>query len=150
MKRQHNKINRRNFLKTMGAAGAAPAFTGVANVFAETQTKAEPKAQETKYPQVPKRKLGKTGIEVPCLSLGTNRLDNQIILRNTLDWGVNYWDTSNSYTGGNSERNIGKFLSKSPEVRKKIFIVTKASGAETVVDVEKRFQTSLKRMNTSN
>jgi len=70
--------------------------------------------------------------------------------------GVSYWDTGNSYTGGNAELTIGKFLSKSPEVRKKLFIVTKASGAgkkptpkATVEAVEQCLQTSLKRMNTN-
>jgi len=61
---------------------------------------------------------------------------------------MNYWDTAYSYSGGNSELGIGKFLAKNPEVRKKLFIVTKASDARTVADIEKRLQTSLKRMNT--
>ena len=97
---------------------------------------------------MPRRKLGKTGVDVSCLPLGTNRLDNQIILRNALEWGVTYWDTANSYVGGNSELNIGKFLSKNQEARKNLFIVSKASRARTVKRVEERLQTSLKRMNT--
>jgi len=133
---------------------------GLGSVFASAKVKAgvnEPnviasdapkKEQESKSPQVPRRKLGKTGVEVPCLALGTNRLDNQIILRNALEWGVNYWDTANSYMGGNSELNIGKLLSKNPEVRKNLFLVSKASRARTVKQVEERLQTSLKRMNT--
>ena len=135
-------------MKTMGAAG-------LGSVLASTQTKAEPnelnapaKPQEPKFPQVPRRKLGKTGVEVPCLALGTNRLDNQLILRNALQWGVNYWDTANSYMGGNSELSIGKFLLKNPQLRKELFIVSKASGAKSLADVKDRFQTSLKRMNT--
>lgn len=114
------------------------------------------KSQELKFPKVPRRKLGKTGVDVPCLSLGCNRLDNQIILRSALKWGINYWDTANSYVGGESELNIGKFLSKSPELRKDLFIVSKASGAwkastpqDVVAEVQKRLETSFKRMNTS-
>ena len=149
MKEKHNKINRRNFLKTIGAAG-------MGSVLASTQVKANPnepnagKIQEPEYPQVPRRKLGKTGIEVPCLALGTifNVVENQIILRKSFQWGVNYWDTANDYTGGNSERGIGKYLSKNPDVRKELFIVSKASRARTVADVEKRLQTSFERMNT--
>ncbi|MHC4486726.1 MAG: aldo/keto reductase [Planctomycetota bacterium] len=136
-------------MKTIGAAGLAPAFAGATkDLEASAEANAE-KKDKPKYPQVPRRKLGKTGIEVPCLSLGTNRLvDNQVILRGALRWGVNYWDTAHSYTGGNSELTIGKLLSRNPEVRKKLFIVSKASGARTVADVENRLQTSLKRMNT--
>ena len=154
MKEKHNKIDRRNFLKTVGAAGLGSVLTGC-----ESKKESEPnavdanapaKAQEPQYPQVPKRKLGKTGIEVPCLCLGGNQdlLQNQIVLRMAPQWGVAYWDTAHNYTGGNSEIGIGKFLSKNPEARKNLFITSKASGARTVADVEKRLQASLKRMNT--
>ena len=127
------------------------AAVGLGSVFASDKAKAETNApkkeQKPKFPQVPRRKLGKTGVDVPCMSLGSNRLDNQIILRNAFQWGVNYWDTANSYMGGNSELNIGKYLSKNPDARKELFIVSKASGAKSVTDVQDRFQTSLKRMN---
>ncbi|MBA7676775.1 hypothetical protein ES703_85020 [subsurface metagenome] len=147
MEKKNAKINRRNFLKTVGAAG-------IGSVFASARAKAEPsspeKSQKSRFPQVPRRKLGKTGVEVPVLALGAmfNIVDNQIILRNTLDWGVNYWDTAHNYARGNSEIGIGKYLAKNPEVRKNLFIVSKASDAETPEKVEKRLQTSLKRMNT--
>jgi len=147
VKEKHGKTSRRNFLKTVGAAG-------IGSVFASARAKAEPsspeKSQKSKLPQVPRRKLGKTGVEVPCLSIGLmyNLLENQIVLRKSLDWGINYWDTSNGYAGGNSERGIGKFFAKNPDARKKIFLVTKASGARTVADVEKRLHTSFKRMKT--
>ena len=147
MKEKHGKTSRRNFLKTVGAAG-------IGSVFASARAKAEPsspeKSQKSRFPQVPRRKLGKTGVEVPCLSIGLmyNLLENQIVLRKSLDWGINYWDTSNGYAGGNSERGIGKFFAKNPDARKKVFLVTKASGARTVADVEKRLHTSFKRMKT--
>ena len=144
MVKKRNRIDRRNFLKVMGAAGLAPAFAGATN----NEPNAPQKTQEPKFPQVPKRKLGKTGVEVSCLSLGANRLDNQTILRAAFQWGANYWDTANSYVGGNSEIEIGKFLSKNPDARKKLFIVTKASRARSVADVEERLTSSLKKMNT--
>ncbi|MHC4395711.1 MAG: aldo/keto reductase [Planctomycetota bacterium] len=146
MKDKQDKIDRRHFLKTMGAAGLAPAFAGV--------TKAEPnvpaKTQKTKYPQVPRRKLGKTGVKVSSLALGTifDLVENQTVLRMSLRWGVNYWDTANNYVGGQSELGIGKFFAKNPKARKKVFLCTKASGAKTVAEVEERLQTSLKRMKT--
>ncbi len=148
MEKKNAKIDRRNFLKTVGAAGLgsvlASAETNAADPAPSTKT------EESKPPQVPRRKLGKTGVEVSCLALGTifNVLENQILLRKSLQWGVTYWDTAHSYTGGNSELGIGKYLTKNPDVRKELFIVSKASGARTVADVEKRLQTSLERMNT--
>jgi len=158
MRKEHNKINRRNFLKTAGAAGLASALTGAAYAKTDNPNKTMPdvvkgaeEEQEPKYPQVPRRKLGKIDVKVPCLSLGAmfDIAENQIILRNCLKWGVDYWDTAHSYAGGNSEIGIGNFLKKNPDVRKRLFIVTKASDARSPKTIEKRLQTSLERMNTA-
>jgi len=148
MEERKNKINRRNFLKAMGAAGLAPALAGMKS--ADASGKAGDKKKEAKFPQVPRRKLGKTGVDVSCLSMGGefSILDNQIILRKALQWGVNYWDTGSGYAGGNSELGIGKFLAKNPEVRKELFICTKAMGTRDLKQVEKLLQNSLKRLNT--
>ncbi len=140
MKKQ-NKINRRNFLKTVGTAGLGSVFVAK-QAHADNEPNAANKTEQTKYPQVPVRKLGKTGVDVPILSLGAmfNVSENQMILKKCLQWGVKYWDTANSYVGGMSEHGIGKFLSKNPGIRKDLFIVTKASRAETIEDVEERLQ----------
>ncbi len=148
MNEKHRKIDRRNFLKAAGAAGLTGAFASAQVKADRNKPNATQKTQEPKFPQVPKRKLGKTGVEVSCLGLGANRLDNQIILRKSIDWGVTYWDTAHSYIGGNSELQIGKLLSKSPELRKRLFLVTKASGARTIEQTEKYLQDSLERMHT--
>ncbi|MHC4126480.1 MAG: aldo/keto reductase, partial [Planctomycetota bacterium] len=150
------EYDRRGFLKRVGTAG-------LGSVFASAKTMAKPnepntvdpnapkKTKEPQYPQVPKRKLGKTGVDVPCLSLGGmfNLMNRQIILRKNLQWGINYWDTASCYAGGNSELGIGKFLNANPEKRKDLFIVTKASYAKNVKEVDSLLQTSLKRMNTN-
>lgn len=149
-----NKIDRRNFLKTMGAAGLGSVLGAC-----ERKQESEPNTTEPNAPaaakkikklQVPKRKLGKTGIEVPCLALGAlfNLVENQLILEKCFQAGVYLWDTAPDYAGENSERGIGKFISRHPDARKKLFLVTKASDAVTVEDVEKALQNSLKRMNT--
>lgn len=151
MKAKNNKIDRRDFLKTVGAAGLGSVFVA-----------AQAKAMASKKPEsvhVPRRKLGKTGVEVPALSLGIefDALENQIVLQKSLDYGVNYWDTAETYAGGNAALGVGKFLREHRDLRKKIFIVTKASGSKGSydehkpfpADVEKCLQASLKRLNTS-
>ncbi len=147
MKEKRNEINRRNFLKTVGATGLGSVFVSADSIAAQSPTDAAVKA---KYPQVPKRKLGKTGIKLPCLCLGGNQdlIANQIVLRMAPRWGVTYWDSAHIYTGGNSEIGIGNFLTKNPKMRKKLFITSKASRAKTIDQVEERLQTSLKRAKT--
>ncbi len=145
-----NKINRRNFLKTVGATGLSSVFASADSKAAQDATNAAEKSEKTKYPQVPKRKLGKTGIKLPCLCLGGNQdlIANQIVLRMAPRWGVTYWDSAYIYTGGNSEIGIGNFLTKNPDMRKKLFITSKASRAKSIEQVEERLQTSLRRAKT--
>ncbi len=158
MKNKYNKIDRRGFIKTVGAAGLSSAFAAEAIGFADQEGKsatgqanAAEKEKKPKIPQVPRRLLGKTKVKIPAVSFGTYQVDveNQIMLRKTLQYGMNFWDTAHNYSGGNSEIGIGRFLKKTPKVRKNLFLVTKASGAKTIDEVEKRLQTSLKRMNTN-
>ncbi len=147
IEKKNAKIDRRNFLKTVGAAGLgsvlASAETNAADPSPSTKT------EESKPPQVPRRKLGKTGVEVSVLALGTifNVLEKQIMLRKSLQWGVTYWDTADCYTGGNSELGIGKFLGANPEIRKDIFIVSK-SDSRSPKGIQKLLDRSLKRMKT--
>lgn len=164
--KEKNKINRRNFLKSVGAAGLGSVIVSKQKAGAGEPNNADPNAskqqQKPELPQVPKRKLGKTGVEVPVLALGggLDFVENRIILKKAIEWGVTYWDTAPNYANGSSELGIGKFLKKNPQEREKLFIVTKASGAggkatpesiwlPDVEAVEKKLQGSLKKMNTS-
>ena len=70
---------------------------------------------------VPRRPLGKSGIEVPALGVGTNRWSqgvNDGAVRETwqalLDSGVNFLDTAEVYGFGKSERLIGDVLKGDP------------------------------------
>ena len=70
---------------------------------------------------------GKTGVEVSILCLGgiSDTINNQLLLKQALKLGVTYWDTSESYGNGLSEEGMGRFFSRNPEARKKIFLATK-------------------------
>ena len=148
MSRQDDKrINRRNFLKTAGLIGAGSVFAA-ANIKAADAN--EPNAPAGPKPsKIPTRKLGKTGVEVPVLSLGLGRPPEPAVLRQSLDWGINHWDTSLTAGNGTSETSIGEFIAKNPDRRKDIFLVTKENKSQNPDDLEKCLQTSLKRLNTT-
>ncbi len=171
MNEETKRFDRRNFLKTVGAAGLGAALAGCkgkeqppagdpngANSTAagdpnDANSAAPAEAQVPSATKLPTRVLGKTGVEVPVLALGTmyNLVDNQIMLIKGLELGVNYWDTANSYGGGNSELGIGKYFERNPEKRKEIFLVTKASVHNeplTAEKMEERLKLSLERMKT--
>ncbi|MFZ5449807.1 MAG: aldo/keto reductase [Thermodesulfobacteriota bacterium] len=115
-------FSRRNFLKTVGLAGLALG-TGTVGAVAAPESPAGPAKAAT----VPKRTLGKTGVEVPILNLGGmfDTINNQLLIKQAMKWGVTYWDTAESYGNGLSEEGFGRYLSRNPGSRKEIFLVTK-------------------------
>ena len=118
-----SEIDRRLFLQTSLAATAAVAGAGlVAGTGAQGQ---EPGADGNK-PVLPKRVLGKTGVEVTLLNHGTVGEPAGLarLLRSAYHEGVRYFDTAEGYKG--SERVIGDWLTAMPEVRKNIFLATKS------------------------
>ncbi len=142
-----SELNRRNFLRTIGAAGLGSVLASKANADSNEPNST---AKQGETPQVPTRKFGKSGPDVPLLSLGAIQLglENSIILMSSLKWGINYWDTAPVYTNGNSEDCIGKYFAANPNMRKKIFLATKGSGAHDAAGMEAKLQASMKKMNT--
>lgn len=130
-------------MKTVGVAGAG-------SVLAGSQALAQSEAPNASPPKVPTRPYGKTGVNVSMLALGGifDITTNQLVLQRALDFGVTYWDTANSYTNGNSEIGIGMYLGKHPEIRKRLFLVTKAGGRHTSENLTAKLEESLRRMKT--
>lgn len=63
------------------------------------------------------RNLGRTGLKVSALCLGTGSFETMTfeetarqVMQSALDAGINFFDTADSYAGGESERFIGRFL----------------------------------------
>jgi uncharacterized protein len=72
------------------------------------------------------RRLGRTGVEVSDISLGTGAIrgeNGEAIVREALERGVTYLDTAPDYSGSGSEQAIGRALQGRD--RTKLFIATK-------------------------
>ncbi|MBX3011120.1 MAG: aldo/keto reductase [Caldilineaceae bacterium] len=80
------------------------------------------------------RALGRTGIKVSPLCLGcmmfggkTSSEDSYAIIDRALDAGINFLDTANVYSRGNSEKVTGEALKRNGQ-RAKIVLATKVHG----------------------
>ncbi|HSN16471.1 MAG TPA: NADP(H)-dependent aldo-keto reductase [Anaeromyxobacteraceae bacterium] len=88
------------------------------------------------------RKLGRTGVDVSVIALGTmtfgeqnTEADGHAQLDLALDAGVNFIDTAEMYpvpprpeTQGRTEAIVGSWLARSPALRQRIVLATKAAG----------------------
>jgi predicted aldo/keto reductase-like oxidoreductase len=137
-------FTRRDFVKVVGIAGIAAAGAGVTGAISLP----EKPAGANNANSTPKRKLGKTGVEVSILNLGGmfDTINNQLLLRQALKWGVNFWDTAESYGNGLSEEGYGRFFARNPEARKEIFLTTKLVPKGG--NFTPRLESALKRLHT--
>lgn len=95
------------------------------------------------------RTLGRTGLKIADISFGSSRLrtGEEALVLHALDKGVNYFDTADSYTRGQSETVIGKALAGR---RDEVILATKthvASG-QSHESIMSALEGSLRRLNT--
>jgi aryl-alcohol dehydrogenase-like predicted oxidoreductase len=81
------------------------------------------------------RSLGRTGLQVSPLCLGTmnfgtqtTEADSFAIMDAALDAGVNFFDTANGYGGGETEQILGRWFSQGGGRREKVVLATKVYG----------------------
>ncbi len=110
------QTDRRTFLQT-GALATATALTMAAGADAQDAAKTT---------ALPKRKIGKTGLEMTLLEMGTGALRERGVLdrllRLSFASGVRTFDTAKAY---GTEPGFKKWFEQSPEVRKQIVLITK-------------------------
>ncbi len=134
-----SEVDRREFLQagTVAAASAAALAAG------STGLAQDPKAARS---VLPRRKLGKTGVDVTMLNVGTGAWQSlgnaaPLLLRTAYAGGIRYLDTANAY---GTEPAIAKFLAAVPEAKKDTFIVTKdtpRTPKQMIPMLDKRLET---------
>jgi uncharacterized protein len=74
--------------------------------------------------------LGRTGIQISDISFGASRLNagEETIVLHAFERGINYFDTAESYSGGDSETTIGNALRGK---RDKVYIASKVEAGAT-------------------
>ncbi len=134
--------NRRKFLKGLAlGAFSAPLFSKKMLAF-QDQTNREKKG-EMFY-----RRLGRTDLQISEISLGGSPIPDWAILTQTVERGVNYIDSSHSYSNGNSERTIGRLFKEMG--RDKLYVGTKFHARRNWNEqtILKSVEESLKRLQT--
>ena len=97
--------NRRQFLKK-GIKSAALAAVLPASI----NQKDKHSNKDTSEEKMVYRTLGRTGIKVPIVSMGTGDTDNPNLIKAALDSGVSLLATSIYYGNGNNEKMIGELI----------------------------------------
>jgi predicted aldo/keto reductase-like oxidoreductase len=136
-----SRISRREFVYQTGVAAGASVLTSTAPAWAAASAGDE----------LPRRALGRTGVEITALTLGTapcgfakphsprNVAD---CVSTAIDLGITAIDTAPAYDCG--EEGVGLGLGQR---RKEVFLSTKVL-ADTIADAEKSFSNSLKVLKT--
>jgi predicted aldo/keto reductase-like oxidoreductase len=155
---------RRKFLHLLGASTAAGLTLGTmagCDKNREALPLADPPPPDVKSPAdppstvtgvVPRRILGKTGVEVSMIGIGGSHIGTQPdendsikIIRTAIDNGINFMDNSWDYNDGQSEIRMGKALRDG--YRKKVFLMTKIDGRDKKT-AQEQLDESLKRLQT--
>ena len=141
-------MDRRKFVEKMAAAAVAGNFMNRIDL-----TGGEIRVAEEKKRLMPKRILGKTGVEVSVLVIGgvagmalkpTAEFNPSELASSALDAGITYFDTASAYGDGQSELNYGVVLAGR---RNEVFLASKTidrSYDGTMRSVEQ----SLRRLQT--
>jgi len=134
--------DRRMFLKSLAGATAGLALAGSAKGVDDKDRLGE---------VLPKRKLGRTNQYVTMLGTGgyhvgwTTERDAQEVIEASLEGGVRFFDTAESYADGTSETRYGKYLT--PKYRDLIFLMSKSTGKDAKT-VKEHLEGTLRRLKT--
>jgi len=130
--------SRRNFL----AAGLALPAAGLAST-TSSPAPAPPQAAPSQG-KITYRVLGKTGMKVSTVGYGAMITSDATVITRAADMGINYYDTSRGYSGGQNERMLASGLGAK---RKDVYISSKCEATDRAGCLA-QLETSLKELNT--
>ena len=137
---QSHPLSRRRFIRTAAISATSMGLVGSMDLIEPLNAASSPRKIKTRT--LPKRVLGRTGIELPILQLGTSQSLNSVydkILHRSYREGVTVLDTALSYGWGSSHRAIANFSDQIGD-RKKLWLTSKSSAWSTsglIDDVDK-------------
>jgi hypothetical protein len=103
------RINRRQFLSTSVSCLLASGLAGLAPATALAQAADEKKTSNGKLIT---RTLGRTGMELPIVSMGTGATNSPSVVKAAYEVGVRHFDTAANYAYGRNEQMIGNVIHK--------------------------------------
>lgn len=134
-------LGRREFLRRSALAGLG---VGLLPLSGAAPSAGQAAAQVRRYVS-----LGRTGIKMSDISFGGSRLDagDEDVVLHALDRGINYFDTAESYRGGDSETTIGNVVSGR---RDKVYLTSKVvtGPTERKESMMRVLEGSLRRLRT--
>lgn len=139
MRSEKRVLDRRKFLQKGTLAGLSLGLLPLAK-----DAGAQTPAGVRRY-----KRLGRTDIRMSDISFGGSRLGagEEDLVRHALDLGVNYFDSAESYTGGESEKTIGNALRGK---RDKVYLTSKTStwASSRKEQMMEELEGSLRRLRT--
>jgi predicted aldo/keto reductase-like oxidoreductase len=140
MRKFPTQLDRRSLLRWGAASSAALSLLPIGR----TQANPLPSSGVQRY-----TRLGRTEMQISDISFGTSRLrrGEEDLVRHALDHGINYFDSADTYSGGQSERVLGNAIGAQ---RDRVFLASKTlAGAEQRThDIMHALESSLRRLQT--
>ena len=141
-------FNRRSFIKGAALVGAGSLVPGSMKAMSQ-----DSKSEKKSGGAIPKRQLGKTGIEVSALGLGgyhlgsaKNQKEAMEIVARAIDAGITFFDNAWDYHDGQSEEYMGQALKGK---RDQVVLMTKMCTHGRSKEVGMRMlEQSLRRLQT--
>ncbi len=130
--------SRRTFLSNSVMGAASIGLAGTTPEIAAAQPQQQ---QDSTAPIL--RTLGRTGVEVPVVSIGAMNSDSPALYHYAYDRGIRHFDTAEVYLQGRSEEVLGRFIQERGN-RDEICLATKIGSS--IRNVERsRFRSELER-----